>query len=206
MKYPVRIGLLAMVSAPLAACGQAASAGWKTYSSPALHYSISYPESWRVDPNFVSVSLGPDHEIKGTAFVIPQSLARGTNLSHNDTEISVEGIPGANCKPSQFLDPAEHVRKLKADDRTYTSASSGDAGAGNRYETMLFVVDGTSPCIAVRYFIHSTNVQYYDPGTVREFDRSALIKQFDAIRATLKLSPRAFRHRALQPEAQQEVH
>ncbi len=189
MRNPVCIGLLATAAAALAACSPAASAGWKTYTNPALHYSISYPESWKADPNFVSVSLGPDHEIKGIAFVIPESLARGTNLSHNDTEISVESIPGTNCKPSQFLDPAEHVRKLKADGRTYTTAESGDAGAGNRYETVLFVVDGTSPCMAVRYFIHSTNIQNYDPGTVKAFDRAALIKQFDAIRATLKFSP-----------------
>jgi len=178
-----------MAATALAACGPAASAGWKTYTNPTLHYSISYPEGWKIDPNYVSVSLGPDHEIKGVAFVIPENLARGTNLSHNDTELSVESIPGANCKPSQFLDPAEHIRTLKADGRTYTTADSGDAGAGNRYDTMLFVVDGTSPCIAVRYFIHYTNVENYDPGTVKAFNRPALVKQFDAIRATLKLSP-----------------
>jgi len=188
MRKLARSGFLAAVVVSLAPCANSAAAGWHTYADSKLHYSVSYPDGWKVDPNFVSVSLGPDHEIKGVAFVIPESIGRGTNLSHNDTELSVESIPGANCKPRQFVDPADDVHSLKADGRTYSVATSGDAGAGNLYETMLFVVDGTSPCIAVRYFIHSTNIQNYDPGTVRAFNRERLIERFDEIRRTLKLS------------------
>jgi hypothetical protein len=182
-----RIGIVAAVLGP-AACGAAAPAGWQTYADPRLGYSISYPQAWKLEPNFVSVSLGPDHEIKGIAFAIPEGLTLGTNLSSSNTEISVESIAGANCGPPQFLDPARNIHKLSADGRKYSVATSEDAGAGNRYETMLFVVDGTSPCIAVRYLIHSTNIANYDPGTIKPFDRAKLIKQFDDIRATLKLS------------------
>jgi hypothetical protein len=189
MRTPIRKAILALSTAALAACGPAASAGWRTYSDAALHYSIAYPAGWKPDPNYVSVSLGPDHEIKGVAYVIPQALARGTNLSSDNTEISVESISGRNCTPGQFVEPAENIGTLSADGRTYRTATSGDAGAGNLYETMLFVIEGTSPCIAVRYFIHSTNIANYEPGTVRAFDRSKLIKQFDSIRATLKLNP-----------------
>jgi hypothetical protein len=171
--------------APMAA--SAAPAGWPRYGDPKLGFSISYPPQWKLDTHYVSASLGPDHPIYGVAFHIPASVAAGTNLS-DYTSISVESIPGtSHCKPSQFVDPAENVRKVKADGRTYSAADSEDAGAGQRFETELFVVDGTAPCIAVRYFIRSSAFENFDPGSVKRFNRAALIRQFDAIRATLKV-------------------
>ncbi len=189
MTIRLRLALLASAVVPAVACAASVPIGWHSYRDTSIGFSISYPNGWTVDSKFVSVSLGPDHEIKGIAFVIPPGLARGTNLSSDNTQISIESIPGGDCKPSQFVEPAEHIGKLMADRRTYSTAASEDAGAGNRYETLLFVVDGTSPCIAVRYLIHSTNIGNYDPGTVKPFDRDKLIKQFDAVRATLRLSP-----------------
>src|SRR6185437_9066269 len=99
-----------------------------------------------------------------------------------DTSLSVESIPGRSCKPAQFVDPAENVHKRHAAGRTYIAASSEDAGAGNRYETQLFVVAGS--CLAVRYFIHYAAIENFDPGTVKAFDRARLLRTFDAIRAT----------------------
>ena len=40
---------------------------------------------------------------------------------------------------------------------------------------------------AVRYFIHSSNIGNYPEGAVREFDRQALLNQFDQIRRSLIL-------------------
>ena len=169
--------------------GATVPSGWQTYFDPKLRASISYPPGWKLNRDYVSVSLGPDHTIKGIAVIIPDILARGTNLASDFTEVAVESIPGANCTPLQFLNPAEAIHKLKADGRVYSAASSSDSGAGENYDTFLFVVDGTSPCIAVRYFIHYSNVENFDPGTVKAFDRSKLLKLFDDVRATLKLSP-----------------
>ena len=180
-----RLTLLALIAA--GALGQAQAAPWPRYTDARLGWSIGYPPHWIVNPKFVSVSLGPDHNIDGVSFAIPGSFQPGTNLSHDNTTLSVESVPGANCKASQFVAPAEHVHVLRADGRIYTAATSEDAGAGNRYETLLFVLNGTSPCIAVRYVIHSTAFENYDPGTIRRFDRAKLIAAFDAIRATLTL-------------------
>ncbi len=166
--------------------GGAQAAQWKRYTDPTLGYSISYPANWTIDPRYVFDALGPGREIKGVAFTIPARLAAGTNLG-SDTRLSVESLPGRDCTPAQFVDPAENVRKLGADGRVYSAASSEDAGAGNRYATQVFVLDGTSPCLAVRYFIHSSAIENYDPGTVKPFDGAALTAAFDRIRATLKL-------------------
>ncbi|MEJ0041342.1 MAG: hypothetical protein WDM81_03645 [Rhizomicrobium sp.] len=131
-------------------------------------------------------ALGPGRAIKGVAFQIPASLAAGTNLG-GDTKLSVESLPGRDCTPAQFVDPAENAHRLDADGRVYSVATSADAGAGNRYETTVFVLDGTSPCLAVRYFIHSSAIENFDPGTVKPFDRAKLAAAFDRIRATLTL-------------------
>jgi hypothetical protein len=165
----------------------AAPQGWKTYRDPRLDFTIAYPPGWTVNTHHESVSRGPDYPIPGVAFHIPPALAKGTNLSPDQTFIAVENQPGHNCKAAVFLDPVEHEHKLRADGRTYTAASSADAGAGNLYETRIFVLDGTSPCLAVRYFVHSTNIHNYDPGAVSAFDAAALTATFDAIRATLVL-------------------
>jgi hypothetical protein len=113
-------------------------------------------------------------------------MTAGTNLS-TDSALSVESIRGGNCTPAQFVDPAENVHTLHADGRTYIAASGSDAGAGNRYETRVFVIADTSPCLAVRYFVHYAAIENFDPGTVKAFDEAALLRTFDAIRATLKL-------------------
>ncbi len=183
----MRVLVIVLGLAIAATAAQGAPAGWTRYTDMKLGWTIAYPAQWKVDPHYVSTTLGPDHEIKGVSFSIPDSVQPGTNLSHNDTALSVESLPGKDCKPGQFVDPAENVRKVKADGRIYTAADSGDAAAGNRYETYIFVVNGTSPCLAVRYFVHSTAVENYDPGSIKAFNEAKLLAQFDAIRATLKL-------------------
>lgn len=175
----------------MAALSTQAGAGtaWPRYTDAQLGWSMSYPAGWKVNPRYVSVSLGPDHEIHGVSFDIPDSVQPGTNVSHNDTGVSVESIPGKACKPSQFVNPAQNVRKLKADGRVYSAAESGDAAMGNRYDTDLFVIEGTSPCIAVRYFIHTTVFENYEPGSIKRFNRASLIATFNRMRATLTLKP-----------------
>jgi len=62
-----------------------------------------------------------------------------------------------------------------------------EAAVGNRYEETVYAMPGTSPCVAVRYFIHWTIIENYPPGAVTAFDRQALLDRFDAMRGTLVL-------------------
>jgi hypothetical protein len=64
-------------------------------------------------------------------------------------------------------------------------ASTTGAAAGNRYEETVYAIPGTNPCVAVRYFVHYGVIENYPPGTVRQFDKQALLDQFDRIRRTL---------------------
>jgi hypothetical protein len=165
----------------------AAPAGWKTYTDPTFSFSIATPPGWKVETGYASAALGPDHPIPGVAFHIPPGMAKGTNLSADNTFLAVEHSAGAGCGHAMFLSSSEDPHVVKADGRRYDAAEDGDAGAGNFYDTRLFVLTGTTPCMAVRYFIHSTNIGNYDPGTIRAFDEKKLIAAFDSIRATLTL-------------------
>ena len=113
-------------------------------------------------------------------------MSDGTNLA-SDTRLSVESLPdAADCTADIFLpEGADRPTTVTENGTDYSRASLTDAGAGNLYEDKVFALAGTSPCLAVRYFIHSTNIENYDPGTVTAFDEAALLAQFDGIRQTL---------------------
>lgn len=145
-------------------------------------------EKYTVDKTY-TYQLAPGKIITGTKFTIPEVLAKGTNLS-SDTYISKESLLDTKeCTASIFLDGSHEAVKLKENNVTYSVASTTGAGAGNRYEETVYAILGTSPCKAVRYFVHYGVIQNYDPGTVKEFDKEALLKEFDDIRHTLVLNP-----------------
>ena len=72
----------------------------------------------------------------------------------------------------------------------WSVATSGDSGAGNFYDETVFALKDSHPCLAIRYFIHSTNFENYPAGTVRQFDKVGLVRLFDRIRSTFALSQR----------------
>lgn len=168
-----------------------ASPAWPIYHDAKYGFSISYPNGWKLDTQHVYDAFGPGKEIPGIAFVIPASMAKGTNLSR-DSYIAVEVLPAATiCDFSGFVDATDKSYPMTDAGRRYSYAEAGEGAAGNYYEQYIYALTGSKPCLGVRYFIHSTNIGAYDPGTVREFDRAALLAQFDRIRRTLVLSPPA---------------
>jgi len=160
----------------------------EVYESGSNGFSIRYPADYARNDNYQYLNLGPGKEIGGVSFTIPPSVAQGTNLG-SDSYISIEEIPQIqDCSARLFLETgADGDLPITAADGdiTYSVVSSTDAGAGNRYEETVYAIPGTNPCIAVRYFIHYSVFENYPPGTVKMFDRQALINQFDAIRRTL---------------------
>ncbi|MBI5644880.1 hypothetical protein HY970_02170 [Candidatus Kaiserbacteria bacterium] len=158
----------------------------RTYATST--FSVTYPADYTVNDSYMNDRVNPKKPIAGVKFTIPGSMASGTNLSA-DSGISVEWLPRAkNCTGDIYL--ADNVRSVTTTmgSTTYSVATTTGAGAGNFYEEMVYAISGSKPCTAVRYLIHSTNIGNYEPGTVREFDRNALITAFDAIRNSLRLT------------------
>ena len=158
----------------------------QTYANSTYGFSIRLPSGYMTDAAYRFQEFGPGKDIPGVKFTIPLSMATGTNLSR-DTYVSVEEVPNVrDCSASLFLEKVKP--HTEADNgTTYSVASAGGAGAGNRYGETVYAIPGTNPCIAVRYFIHSTVFENYPAGTVKLFDKQAILDQFDAIRRTLTI-------------------
>jgi hypothetical protein len=158
----------------------------QTYANGTVGFSVRYPADYDLDASYKYQELGPGKDISGTKLIIPKSLSQGTNLSSYDTGVSVEVIPAVkDCNASLFLDQTIDSQNVTDNDTQYSVAETNGAGAGNFYEEKIWAVIGTNPCIAVRYFIHSMNIGNYPAGVVKEFDRTALLDQFDRIRKSL---------------------
>ena len=155
-----------------------------TYASST--FSIVYPDGYTADDTYKYEGV-PKKPIAGVKFIIPGTMATGTNLSA-DSGVSVESLPRANkCTGDIYIYQNVKAQDMTVGTNVWSMASTSDAGAGNFYEEIVYALKGSSPCLAVRYYIHSTNINNYDPGTVREFDRAALLTDFDKIRDSLQL-------------------
>ena len=150
-------------------------------------YSVKYPNDFILNAPYAYGAFGPKKPIYGAKFIIPGTMATGTNLSA-DSGVSVEQLPRAKrCTGDIYLQANVVARDIIENGTEYSFASSTGAAAGNRYEEDVYALATSSPCTAVRYFIHSAAIENFPAGTVREFDRGALLTEFDKIRASLVL-------------------
>lgn len=162
----------------------------QTYSSSKYGFTFEYPNNWYVDETYVYDLLGPKEPvILGVKLSVPNTFTQGTNLSNSQTGISVEVMPNMpSCNAYPFLIQPESVVNEVINGRKYSVASSTGAGAGNLYEEFVYALPNTNPCIAIRYFIHSTNITNYPEGTIKEYDRAGLLRVFDVIRDSLTVT------------------
>lgn len=177
---------------PYMGCMQVASgtaALSQSYGNGSKGFTLRYAPGYIIDEKYTYQGFGPTKSIYGTKFTIPATTATGTNLS-SDSYLSVEQIQNAtSCDATLFLDKALGGKVATTSDNgmTYSVSSSTDAAAGNRYEETVYAIPGSSPCTAVRYLVHYGVFENYPKGTIQQFDRMAIMSQFDAIRRTLTL-------------------
>ncbi len=157
------------------------------YLDPVAGFSIRYPIDYSIDTSYKYQGLGPNKEIHGVKFIIPKSFASGTNLSSYDTGVSVEIISEVkDCRANLFLNSNAKEQTIQDNNgREYSFASSTEGAAGNFYEEEVWAFSNANSCIAVRYLIHSMNINNYPENTVLEFNRQFLIEQFDEIKNSL---------------------
>src|SRR3989344_1330566 len=162
-----------------------------TYASSTLGLTLRYPQNYALDESYAYGEFGPNKLIHGVKFSVPISMATGTNLS-SDSYISIEWLPRAqNCTGDIYLKANVKAQPTTDGGVLYSLATSSGAAAGNLYEEWVYAVANSKPCTAIRYFIHSTNICNYPAGSVREFDKAALIAEFDQIRRSLQLKTSA---------------
>jgi hypothetical protein len=170
----------------------------RVYQDDVANFSITLPTVissttnstlYRVDPAHTYTAMGPSASISGVRFTIPSAMASGTNLS-SDTYVSVEHLSGEGvCDAVAFLGvQSVQSETIRDGTLTYSFASTTGAGAGNRYEEYVYAQLAGDLCIGVRYFIHSSAIENFPAGAVREFNKATLIAEFDSIRRTLVLA------------------
>jgi len=158
------------------------------YSDIGVGFSIRYPIDYILNTSYKYQALGPGKDISGVKFTVPVSLTKGTNLSNFDTGVSIENISAIqNCNAGLFVDSSINTKIINDNGIDYSFVVTSEGAAGNRYEEQVWAIIGTNPCIAIRYFIHSTSIENYPKGKVLEFDRASLLKQFDEIRKSLTI-------------------
>lgn len=162
---------------------------WMTLASSTLGFSVRYPAGYTVNTSYDYQALGPGQDIYGTKLTIPASEATGTNLA-TDSGVSIETLPSdTSCTAGQFLgDQIGSTTEITDNGVTYSMAQGSDAGAGNLYAEYVYAIPGTSPCLAIRYFIHSNQIANYPPGMVTAFNQQALLSEFDGIRRSLVIA------------------
>ncbi|MEN9649749.1 MAG: hypothetical protein RL094_716 [Candidatus Parcubacteria bacterium] len=168
------------------------------YKSTTYNFSLRFPrlaklgattsvDSFVAVESYINETMGPNKKIPGVKFTIPTNYATGTNLSR-DSFISVEQLSNtAACSADLFLDQGVVKKSQVIIDGqvTYSVASTSEAAVGNRYEEYVYALPGSNPCTAVRYFIHYGAIENYDTTTVKQFDKAALLAEFNKIRRTL---------------------
>lgn len=161
-----------------------------TYAYPPLGFSIQYPKNYSINESYMYQGLG-EEGIPGIKVTVPKDVSDKTNLS-SDSGVSIEYVPNAEtCTASIFLYGNPTATTMTDGGVSYSVATDSGAGAGNIYEEKVYALAGANPCIAVRYFIHSTQLANYPEGTKKAFDREQLLAEFDAIRHSLTLKNQA---------------
>lgn len=158
-----------------------------THTYATSTYSIVYPDGYTLDENYAYQGV-PKKPVPGVKFVIPGTTATGTNLS-SDSGVSVESLPRAKaCTADIYIYQNVKAHDVTVGSTVWSVASTSDAGAGNFYEEEVYALKDSKPCTAIRYMIHTTNIDNYPTGTVTAFNRDALLKDFDSIRDSLSMT------------------
>jgi hypothetical protein len=92
----------------------------------------------------------------------------------------------ASCtEPASLAGPETVVGDVSINGVSFTRSEASGVGAGNIYEQTYYRAAHNGTCYEITEFIHYGNIGNYNPGTVKEFDRAALVQKFDQILSTL---------------------
>jgi hypothetical protein len=159
-----------------------------SYADPKGRFALSYPDDFAPTHfNGAQVTkIPPDFSLQ----YIDTQQYRSTNLSEVYFLVGVSDDPQqvSSCtEPLSFGEPETILGQTTANGVDFTKSEGGGVGAGNIYEQVYYRTVHNGSCYEVTYFVHYANIGNYSPGTVTEFDRTALYQQLDEILASLIL-------------------
>ena len=157
-----------------------------TYASSTMKFSVSYPPKFTLEEPYAYTRVSPTKPISGVKFRVPASFTQGTDLA-SDSGVSIEQLPRANaCAGDIYLKANVKAAPFADGTINYSVATSTEALGSDTFEEAIFAVTGSSPCIAVRYFLHTTAATGTATST-RAYDRAGLLAAFETIRRSLSV-------------------
>ena len=160
---------------------------WKEYSSAGNGFTIKYPENFQVitDNKKANAMNYLPLISKSTVVTISRNIstAKKTNLSGAAVTVGIL----KKFRPASINDEIEKTDDIKINDVTFSGGKGSDAGAGNYayYETYSAYIN--KKWYIVSFYISSTNIHNYDPGTVHEFDRDSIMQELKSIMGTFSI-------------------
>ena len=158
------------------------------YSNPAIDLSLTYPDTFAPAIPVVG-NYKTDPEL--ALHFIDTGTYDKTNLGEVYLFISSASdaqVVAACTEPNQNGGgPELVVGNEVVNGFTFVHSTSEDAGAGNYYQQEIYRMVNKNVCYEVIYFIHSTSIDNYTPGTVTEFDRDALMQKLFGVFSTFTI-------------------
>jgi hypothetical protein len=158
------------------------------YADPQGRFTLSYSDDFA--PAYYNggevTKIPPVFTVQ---YIDTQQLT-STNLGEVYFLLGVSDAPQdvATCtQPLSLGAPETVLGETTVNGVSFTKSEATGVGAGNVYEQVYLRTLQNDSCYEVTYFVHYGNIGNYPPGTVTEFDRTALYQQLDEILASLIL-------------------
>ena len=159
-----------------------------SYADPDGQFSLTYPDTF-APVHFTgaeSTKIPPDFSLQ---YIDTQQFI-STNLNEVYFLLGASDDPQivSTCtQPLSFGGPENVLGETTINDIPFTKSEATGVGAGNVYEQVYYRTIYNGSCYEITYFVHYGNIGNYTPGSVSEFDRTALYQQLDEILASLIL-------------------
>ena len=159
------------------------------FIDPRYAVSLIYMDTFA--PTDVQIPI----DIKGSplltlTFTDPSFYAPRTNLIEAYLQLAASADPAvvSTCTQPSTQVPETVTGSVNIHNHAFTRSEFSGAAAGNRYDQVIYRSVWQDKCFEVVFLIHSANIGNYPAGTVVEFDRAALINQFETVLNTFTTS------------------
>lgn len=152
------------------------------YKDPSLGFSLRYPNNAEARKENLEGYMNITREgVVGIFF--PVSLFTGTNLSEAAVLVGVsnESDVLARCEKTNADTEETGTGTATIENVVFHTFEVNGAAAGNIYETKIFRVIHGGICYEIIELLHSGNIDNYDLGTAKEFNKPKFFDMLDAI-------------------------